>query len=377
MKIDSLTYDDGSWTITESEIETKSHASIVFLFGDSDILKSDESFHQVKEKYPNAHIVGASSSGNILGVEISESPIVGTAVQMEKGSVEVASIDFTENDNIENLAVDLINKLPAEGLKHVFILSDGLNINGSELVRGINRDKHQFTVSGGLAGDGDRFLETWIVANEPAKQNRIAAIGFYGDDLSITTGCHAGWSSFGADRIITRSSANTLYEIDNRPALDLYKEYLGEFANDLPLSGLRFPLNIRASENANEVIRTLLAINEEEKSITFAGDVPEGYIARLMKPDLDVLIDGAEIAASGIEKSSNETALGLVVSCVGRRVVMKQIVEEELEAVEEVLGDNVHLTGFYSYGEIAPFENDLLHCQLHNQTMTLTAIYEK
>lgn len=377
MKIDSLNFDHGSWIISKNEIQPKELASIVFVFGDSDILKSEESFLQIKEKYPNAHIVGASSSGNILGVEISESPIVGTAVQMEKGSIEVASIDFTENDNIESLAGELIKKLPEQNLKHIFILSDGLNLNGSELVRGLNKVSQGFTISGGLAGDGDRFQETWIVANEPAKQNRIAAIGFYGEELSVTTGCHAGWSSFGADRTITRSSANILYELDNQPALDLYKEYLGEFAKDLPLSGLRFPLNIRASENANEVIRTLLAINEDEKSITFAGDVPEGYIARLMKPDLDVLIDGAEIAAGDIEKASSETALGLVVSCVGRRVVMKQIIEEELEAVEEVLGNNVHLTGFYSYGEIAPFQDDLLQCQLHNQTMTLTAIYEK
>ncbi|MEJ2213997.1 MAG: FIST N-terminal domain-containing protein [Gammaproteobacteria bacterium] len=376
MKIDSLTYDNGTWAISDSQIETKSAASIVFLFGDSDILKSEDCVHQIKEKYPNAHIVGASSSGNILGVEISDSPIVGTAVKMEKGSVEVDFVDFTENDNIEQLASDLINKLPAKSLKHVFILSDGLNLNGSELVRGINKASQGFTVSGGLAGDGDRFQETWVVANEPARKNRITAVGFYGDALTVTTGCHAGWSSFGADRIITRSSANVLYELDDRPALDLYKEFLGEFADDLPLSGLRFPLNIRASENANEVIRTLLAINEEEKSITFAGDVPEGFIARLMKPDLDILIDGAEIASKDIKKASSNTALCLVVSCVGRRVVMKQVVEEELEAVEEVLGDNVHLTGFYSYGEIAPFQDDLLQCQLHNQTMTLTAIYE-
>lgn len=377
MKIDTLQYDDEKWCIISDNIDDKTQASIVFLFGDSNILKSEKSFMNIKEKFPNAEIVGASSSGNILGSEISNSAIVATAVQFDKGSIEVAQVDFTAEDDIVSLSKALIDQLPQENLKHIFVLSDGLNINGSELVRGINKASQNFGVTGGMAGDGERFQETWIVCNEVAKQHRIVAVGFYGNELTITTGCYAGWTSFGADRIITRSSGNILYELDHRPALDLYKEYLGEFAKDLPNSGMRFPLNIREHEQAGEVIRTLLGIDEQENSITFAGDVPEGYIARLMKPDFDTLIDGAGEAAKKINMVNNNSALGLIVSCVGRRVVMKQIIEEELEAVEHILGKNVQLTGFYSYGEIAPFQDDLFHCQLHNQTMTLTAIYEQ
>ena len=377
MKIDTLSYDDNQWKLLLSNMSDKNAASIVFVFGDSDEIKSAECFHAIQSIYPTAHIVGASSSGNILGSEISNSPIIATAVEFEKGKIELSKISFSAGEDVEALSKTLIEQLPAQNLRHVFVLSDGLNINGSELVRGINKAASGFTVTGGMAGDGDRFENTWVIADEPARQFQIVAIGFYGDDFSITTGCQAGWSSFGADRTVTKSSSNILYELDNQPALDLYKEYLGDFAKDLPESGLRFPLNIREHEGADEVIRTLLAVDEEAKSITFAGDIPEGFSARLMKPDLDVLIDGAQAAAKDIENVNSDSALGLVVSCVGRRVVMKQIVEDELEAVEDVLGKNVQLTGFYSYGEIAPFKNDLLHCQLHNQTMTLTAIYEK
>ncbi|MDX2504478.1 MAG: FIST C-terminal domain-containing protein [Gammaproteobacteria bacterium] len=377
MKIDTLHYDKEHWNLITSNIGDKSEAAIVFLFGDSNILKSEQSFNYIKEKYSHAQIVGASSSGNILGTEISNSPIVATAVQFEKGSVAISKVDFSDDDDVEQLSKVLIDQLPKDKLKHVFVMSDGLNINGSELVRGINKASHKFTVTGGMAGDGDRFQETWIVSDEPARKYRIVAVGFYGDDFSITTGCQAGWNSFGADRTVTKSSGNVLYELDNRPALDLYKEYLGEFAKDLPHSGMRFPLNIKEHEDAGEVIRTLLGIDEKSKSITFAGDIPEGYIVRLMKPDFDVLINGAGAAAEDINIINSNPALGLVVSCVGRRVVMKQVVEEELEAVEDVLGKNVQLTGFYSYGEIAPLQNDLSQCQLHNQTMTLTVIYEK
>lgn len=377
MKIDTLNYDEEQWILTASNIDNKKDTSIVFLFGDSKILKSEQSFNLIKERYPTAQIVGASSSGNILGAEISNSPIIATAVQFEKGSIAVSKIDFSIDDDVEELSKTLIDQLPSADLKHVFVISDGLNINGSELVRGINKTSSGFTVTGGMAGDGELFQETWVVANEPAQQYQIVAIGFYGDHFSITTGCHAGWSSFGAERIVTKSSTNVLYELDNQPALDLYKEYLGEFAKDLPHSGMRFPLNIKEGENAGEVIRTLLGIDEESKSITFAGDIPEGYIVRLMKPDIDVLIDGSVAVADDIHIINSEPALGLVVSCVGRRIVMKEIVEEELEVIQDALGNNIQLTGFYSYGEIAPLQNDLLHCQLHNQTMTLTAIYEK
>ena len=377
MKIDTLIYENDRWEPVSRNIEDRERASIVFLFGDSNILKSEQSFQAIRQQYPRAHIVGASSSGNILGSEISTSPIVATAAEFEKGHIKLSKIDFQPGANVEQLSRELIEQLPADNLRHIFVLSDGLNINGSELVRGINKVGKGVPITGGMAGDGDRFVETRVVADEPARQLRIIAIGFYGDDFVISSGCYAGWTSFGADRQVTRSEGNVLYELDGMPALDLYKEYLGEFARDLPNSGMRFPLNIRAHADAPEVIRTLLGIDETSNSIIFAGDIPEGYMARLMKPDLDVLIDGAGEAAREIEHINDQPALGLVVSCVGRRVVMQQIVEEELEAVEDVLGNNVQLTGFYSYGEIAPFENDMNNCQLHNQTMTLTAIYER
>lgn len=376
MKIDALSFNTSRWHVDQSGIDDGSACQLVFVFGDSDILRADTHFSQLRERYPNARIVGASSSGNIQGAEISASTVVATAVQFDHSKVAIGCVDFEAEDDIEALAEALIRQLPAEGLRHIFVLSDGLNLNGSLLVKGINEASGGVTVTGGMAGDGDRFQNTWVIADAPARRNRIVAVGFYGDELVISMGSHGGWSPFGADRVVTRSDGNVLYELDGEPALDLYKKYLGEFAADLPNSGMRFPLFVRAPEGSSGVIRTLLNIDEAAKSITFAGDIPEGYIARLMKPDINQLIQGAGDAAGEIVMANERPALGLVVSCVGRRVVMQQLVEEELEAVESILGDNVHLSGFYSYGEIAPFNDEPGRCQLHNQTMTLTAIYE-
>lgn len=377
MKIEMLIFDKNQWSKYSGDLLEKEYSlvNVVFVYGHTDIVKREDNFKDIKEKYPNARIVGCSTSGNVMEASLTNYELTATAVYLEKSSIEISSISFNEKDNVEELSKELISKLSKENLKHIFIMSDGLLINGSSLTRGINKVS-SVSVTGGMAGDGDRFLETFVVVDGIPKQKTIVAIGFYGDNLSITTGCFAGWSEFGTVRTITKSEGNVLYEIDGEPALDLYKKYLGELADELPNSGLRFPLSIRENKNTPEVIRTLLAIDEEKKSITYAGDVPVGYSARLMKADIDALIDGAGEAAHAINKVNDNTALGLIVSCVGRKIVMNYLVEDELEVIQDYLGENVKLTGFYSYGEIAPFKDDINICELHNQTMTLTAIYE-
>lgn len=376
MKIETLKYENKQWQIDENILD-RNKIDIVFIFGDRESIKEKETYASLRKIYADAHIVGCSSSGNILGDELSEASIVGTAISFVTSNVQVAVKDFLTTDNQESIAKELIEELPKEKLKHIFVLSDGLNMNGSFLAKGAN-DAVDSTVSitGGLAGDGMEFKETWVVANDVAKQNRLVAVGFYGDDLVASAGCYAGWEEFGIFRRITKSTGNIVYEIDGEPALDLYKKYLGEYAKQLPSTGLEFPFNVKEEKDSVAVIRSVLAIDEESKSLIFAGDVLEGSYARLMKSDIDGLIDGSEMAASSINQHNESDALGLVVSCVGRRVVLNQLTEEELEVISETLGKNVQLTGFYSYGELAPHSNEILSCQLHNQTMTLTVIYE-
>jgi len=378
MELINLIYDNKNWLAKDGNLKNEdySKANIVFLFGDTDIIKDKKRYLELVELFPTAKIVGCSSSGNILNSQVSQYPLVATAISFDTSWVEISSINFNEGDDIEKLSENLINNLPKENLKHIFLMSDGLLINGSQLTRGINKINKFTTVTGGMAGDGARFLETYVIANNIPTQRTIVAVGFYGNSLSVQSGCFAGWSEFGTQRTITKSDGNILYEIDGQPALDLYKKYLGEYASSLPNSGLRYPLNIKENDDSHEIIRTLLSINEEDKSITFAGDVPTGFKARLMKPDIDELIEGAGKAAEVIKKVNDKTALGLIVSCVGRKIVMNQLIDDELEIIQETLGDNVHLIGFYSYGEIAPFQDNLSTCELHNQTMTLTTIYE-
>lgn len=348
-------------------------ADLVLVFADAEHFRSAACFDELKAQFPRAHIVGCSSSGSVVDTHLNDGDIVATAVRFERGAIKLALCDIQAGENVEELAAGLMEQLKADNLRHVFVLSDGLQVNGSDLAKGLNRSG--IAVTGGLAGDGTRFGHTWVMADAPAQSGRIAALGFYGE-LTVKSGCFAGWQEFGAERTVTKSSANVVFEIDGQPALALYKKYLGDLAAELPGSGLRFPLSVQADKNAKPIIRTLLAVDEDAQSLTFAGDVPQGYICKLMKTNLDNLIDSAGMAAAAAKPGDSGTAgLCLVVSCVGRRLVLGQLVEEELEIVRDNLGDNTAITGFYSYGELAPF-SDILQCQLHNQTMTLTTIYE-
>jgi hypothetical protein len=232
-------------------------------------------------------------------------------------------------------------------------------------------------VTGGLAGDGERFQQTIVSCDGQTVDGAVAVVGFYGDRLRIGYGSMGGWDAFGPERLVTRSDGNILYELDGGSALELYKSYLGPHAKGLPSSGLLFPLSLRGDPGSPRLVRTILGVDEMQGSLIFAGDIPEGGYAQLMKANVDRLIDGAHGAAGACHDALGQNApdLAVLISCVGRKLVMKQRVEEEVESVRDVLGAAARLTGFYSYGEIAPFLTSA-KCELHNQTMTITTFAE-
>lgn len=354
------------------------NAQLVMVFGQRGLLLNKELFTQIKSAYPSAHFCGCSTAGEIIGTWVMDESVVMTAIEFEHSRVEGIQIDLQAVKDSQEAGSLLAASLPHEDLVHVFVLSDGLHVNGSELARGLSQKLPAgVTVTGGLAADGDAFEDTVVFFDTLPASNVVAAIGFYGTGLKIGHGSMGGWDPFGPERVITRSEGNILYEMDGHSALELYKRYLGEHAQGLPATGLLFPLSIRPANGANSVVRTILSVNENDQSLTFAGDVPEGSLARLMKANNDRLIDGAITAA---EKSlqgncTDSPELAVLISCVGRKLVLKQRSEEEVEGVQEIVGPSTVITGFYSYGEICPFHFNE-ESALHNQTMTITIFRE-
>ena len=379
MKTEQIVFASANGWEIKSNNNLKVIAQLVLVFGDKDLLKHQQHFDHIHSLYPNAEIVGCSTAGEICQEEILNNSIVCTAIYFENTPVKVVCEHIDKMEDSFRIGARLVEQLDTDNLSHVFILSEGLNINGSELTKGINFQLNDnVPVTGGMAADQAHFAETVIVHNKPGANNIVLAIGFYGKHIQIGYGSLGGWDSFGVDRLVTKSESNILYEVDGQPALALYKKYLGSYAANLPSSALLFPLSIIQNESQSPIVRTVLSIDEQKGSMTFAGDIPEGSYVRLMKANFEKLIDGACNAAemSKMNLKNNVPDLAILISCVGRKLVMKQRVEEELYSVREVFGESTCMTGFYSYGEIGPVEPSEKHCELHNQTMTITVFKE-
>lgn len=350
---------------------------LILAFGSVDLLKATAP--ALATAFPDARRVGCSTAGEISAAGVTDNTCVLTAVRFDKTVLAEASVRLVNMDDSLDAGRRLGSRLAKEGLRAVLLFGQGVQINGSALLAGMSAVLGaQLPITGGLAGDGGAFRQTWVLDGDGVASDTIVALGLYGDSLNFSHGSFGGWSPFGPARKVTRSAGNILYELDGKPALEIYKRYLGEHAKGLPASGLLFPLAMLGRDH-DEVglIRTILGVDESDGSLTLAGEiVADGYL-KLMHANTDALVDGAEAAAEAAQKmcASHAPGLVLLVSCVGRKLVMGGRVDEEVEAVSAVLGQHAVLAGFYSYGEISPFSPGV-ECKLHNQTMTVTCLGE-
>ncbi len=352
-------------------------ANLVLAFGQRTLLDEIKPYSTLKKLYPSAQIVLCSSSGQISDQVLIENDIVVTSIVFDKTPIKTIEVDILNNDSIDDLGQKVKQALFSNDLKSIFVLSEGSFVNGTELINELKKQTNAAVpIFGGLAGDEFSFEKTLVGLNADASPGKIVAIGFYGEHLHFGYGSEGGWGDFGPEREVTLSKKNVLYKIGDRFALDLYKEYLGKYADELPGSSLYFPLSMKETSGSMPVVRTILAIDEENKSMTFAGNIPEGSYVRLMKGNIDKLIDAASTAAYKIRKAlDSQPQLAILVSCVGRRIVLDDRVEEELEVIKDIFGASTILCGFYSYGEISPLLHNVA-CELHNQTMTITTMFE-
>lgn len=336
----------------------------------------------LKSRYPNAQITGCTTSGEISPNGVLDDSIQITAIEWQKTTQRVEHAKASNMQDSFDTAATLAKKINADDLKTVIVISDGLNINGSELLNGFQSVLGDTPIIGGLAGDGGAFVKTLQLFNDTVSSNLVIAIGLYGDSLITSSGALGGWKPYGPPRKITKSIKNVVYEMDNKPALPLYRMYIGAaFSRGLPGSGLRFPLGvIEEGKREVETIRTLLAIDDSENSLTFAGNIEEGETVRLCQTNHGRLVEGAGTAANAVldglsGNKTNQTGLALCVSCVGRKGVMAEQVVDEIHLVEQILGSQTRVAGFYSYGELAPKTNSE-NSMLHNQTMAIGYLSE-
>jgi hypothetical protein len=355
--------------------------TLVLVFGSSGLLDDDTPLQAVATAFPGSAVIGCSTSGEILDTGVYDDSLTVAVARFRHTALAVESEPVNRSESVD--AGRAIGKrLAGRGndlgdLAAVFVLGDGMEVNGGKLGQGLSEGTGGTAViTGGLAGDGSRFERTWVLVDGRAQTAHVTAVGLYGKDLEVGHAFEGGWTILGPERTITRSEGNVLLELDGQPALELYKTYLGDRVSGLPATALLFPLAIKTgNEGDRELVRTVLGVDESRQSMTFAGDVPQGSTARLMRGTTEGLVDAAQVAATKARIPGDETSLAIAVSCVGRRLYLGQRVEDELEAVTSGLGPNCGLVGFYSYGELSPVSAG--SCDLHNQTMTITVFGER
>jgi hypothetical protein len=367
---------DGAWTAPLPP-ELDSAATLVLAFGASGLDPESVAVRELAERFPTSHILGCSTAGEILGASVLDGSLVVAVTRFASARLHSTFAPVASAADSRAAGQALGAELAGDDLRGVLVFADGVQVNGSELVRGISEELPcGIPITGGLAGDGRDFRKTWVIGGGPMRGG-AAAVGLYGNALRFGHGSKGGWDIFGPERLVTRSQGHVLHELDGRPALALYKEYLGHRASGLPATALLFPLALRSHGGGPQIVRTVTGVDEDRQSMTFAGDIPQGSIAQLMKANFDRLIDGAGDAAlqTAAQWEPEAPVLAIAISCVGRRMVLGERCEEELEAVQEVLPAATQMIGFYSYGEISPHVAGG-GCELHNQTMTLTTISE-
>ena len=375
MQTGKRTYKPGeSWSAPLPDLDSRS--TLILAFGDPSVADDPRPIRDLLQRYPNSHLLGCSTSGQIVSDSIVDGGLCALFMRFEHARIRLAQAAVHTFADSRHAGARIGRDLCGKDLSGVFVLSDGIKVNGAQLIDGLRSElPDSVPVTGGLAGDADRFERTWICADGEPMIEHVAAVGIYGRNVNLWHGSKGGWDVFGPERVITHSRDNVLYELDHMPALQIYEKYLGDKAKELPSSALLFPLSLFLPERKDTVVRTILGISREDQSMTFAGDMPEGARVQLMHANFENLIDGAAQASHMIPHDDPDvTAVCIPISCVGRRLVLRHRAEDELEEVLAALPWCDHYVGFYSYGEISPVVGS--SCELHNQTMTLTIIGE-
>lgn len=375
----TFSYKNGIWSNfpTDEEIAGAGFQFLI-IFADRELLNSGNIFGQLKEKFKSSALIFCSTAGEIHSNEIMSEGAVCVAVSFSKTTFQIAIDNLDNYSNSYELGNHLASGLNKKGLKYIMTIADGHRVNGDELLAGIQDNvDDSVVISGGMAGDGVMFKKTLVGIDDNVKEGNVVLLALYGEHIKIGTGYHGGWDVYGPERIITKSEGNVLYEIDGENALDLYKKYLGNYADGLPSSALFFPITIKSGEDDFFLVRTILSVDERNKTMTFAGNLPQGSTMRFMKSNFDRLINAAyeagKDAMNGLGGSQSE--LAILVSCIGRKLILANRTEEEVEAAIESLSENTLITGFFSYGEIAPVDK-IRKSHLHNQTLSVTVFSE-
>lgn len=322
-------------------------------------------------KFP---VFGCSTSGEILPVEGDLPVHDGTAaccfLDIDPG---LFSVSLFNRDG--QTPADLGRRIGEWGLslyeRPAFIVAiAGLKNDGEKIVRGIESSCPEKTaIFGGIAGDDGNFVKTYVFSHTGYSTDGAVVLAFDGRRVDVQGIATSGWVGVGADMVVTSSEGNVVHTINNRPALELFREYLNLSDDVIQRVGVTFPLLVKRPDGS-EVLRAFLTVDPAAGTLTFAGTVPQDARVRFSS------FFGYEIIEQSIghlqEFHSRHPRADLVflISCMARHEVAGPMVNDEIAAAAGLW--NAPLIGFFSYGEIGL--NPLGTCDFYNETLSLATI---
>lgn len=365
----------------ETTLEFALKPDLIFVFASALFFNEPVLLNKLTAHYPDAEIVGCSTEGQVLKNSVLREELVLTAVEFRSTKVVSHTVEVLSTKNHYEKGLELASLFKKEGLKHVFLLSVSLATYGDDFIKGLRKGfPQEVKVTGGLAGDNKKYNKDFVLDGSREPNSTVAkAIGFYGDSLTITYASVGGWEEKPIKLKATQSSKNVLETINNKPALDVYREVLMLSEDEVGESSIKYPFSVYQVGENEPVIRAVVGVDTKNKTITFGGNIEEGSTLKIMKASVDRIIEGAgEAATKGLSAipQSHQVKLALIVSCNSRKTFLNDYVSEEIEQVIDEVGQHTTYTGFYARGEIAPFKQDE-NVRLHNQTMTLTLFSEE
>lgn len=364
-----------TWETLRSDLRESKDYQLVLVFGSLTLLSSVGFYEEIRNNYPKAQILMNSASAEIIDTQVNNETISLTAIRFDKTTFKTVSININEFQDSEEIGKSIADKFEKDQLTNILIFADGKSIDGTQFSKGIEKYiSPEVIISGGLAGDQNNYPKTLLGLNEQPCEGKIIAVGFYGKHLTVSHEGNNGWEAFGEALQITKSNQHTILEINNEPALKIYNQYLDKNITAIHGQNLLFPISLFTDQHST-IIRRINAIHEDEKSITFDGIVPEGSYIKMMKANFETLINATTKAAKSCVQKISNPDLAIVISNVGRKILLNRRTEEEVEVLREMFGEATAITGFYSTGEIS-YIKGTSNSALYNQTMTITTMCE-
>ncbi len=354
-----------------------SERSFLLALGDGEAWESSAWREELQFRFPEVPLVGCSTAGEVEGASLRENSVFLTGVSFDAMTVRKTSTPLKAIEDSFHAGQALGRGLEGPSLRHVLVLAEGIDSQGADFARGLSETLPEGVwASGGMAGDGLRSKCTTLLEDRTLAAGRAVALGFYGTSLEVGCGVFGGWVPFGPPRVVSRAQGSFLVELDGRNALDLLRQYMGEeiFDNDKIMS---FPLGLCDEKGEVLAVRALLRTELQGRRVVTVGEIPEGTRIRFLRGSAENIIEGArEAARSALAFHRRTPDWALAVGCFGRRCFLGHRAEEEVQEVAGALGSPVPLSGFLSYGELAPVSGMTQGCLFHNETMTITTFAE-